>query len=180
MTANSIKRFSVLALLLVISAQAFAIEASKVPEDRQSATGLYFTSLEASNYVARHARSTLFLDIRDPVEIFTVGMPTAVDHNVTFKYVDPTAWDAKKETFAMKGNPDFVKGVDAQLKAKGLTRSNRIILICGSGKRAAKAATALKKAGFPKVYSVVDGYAAWQKDNLPWSRKLAKDKVMGQ
>jgi len=180
MTGKTIKKFTLFAILLLFSAQALAIEASKVPKDRQSATGLYFTSLEASHYVARHAGSTLFLDIRDPVEIFTVGMPLAVDHNVTFKYVDPSKWDAKNETFGMRGNPDFVKGVDAQLKAKGLTRSSTIILICGSGKRAAKAATALKKAGFDKVYSVVDGYSAWQKDGLKWSRKLVKDKVMGQ
>ena len=178
MTTHFIKQIIFVSALVFFTGNVFAVDASKVPKDRQSATGLYFTSVEASEHMANNAASTLFLDIRDPVEIFTVGMPQAVDHNVTFKYIDPTKWNEKKETFGMKGNPDFVKGVNEQLTAKGLTNTDNIIVICGSGKRAAKAATALKKAGFSKVYSVVDGYQAWQKANLKWSKKLDKAKVL--
>ena len=105
-------------------------------------------------------------------------MPNAVDTNITFKYVDPTLWNEKKSTFGFKSNPNFLKDVDIRLKEKGLTSSDTIILFCGSGKRAAKAASALKKAGFSKVYSVMDGYKAWQKADLEWSRKLDKQKVL--
>ena len=164
--------------LACFTVNALAIEASKVPKDRQSATGLYFTAVEASKYMESNAASTLFLDIRDPVEIFTVGMPLIVDHNVTFKYIDPTKWNEKKKTFGMKDNPVFTDGVHEQLKAKGLTNADTIIVICGSGKRAAKAATALKTAGYNNVYSVIDGYKAWQEANLKWSRELDKVKVL--
>lgn len=180
MIMSSIKQVIFTATLAVFSAQVFGIGVSKVPQDRQSATGLYFTSVEASEYMATNPTSTLFLDIRDPVEIFTVGMPLAVDHVVTFKYIDPTNWDDEQNTFGMKGNPDFVKGVSEQLKAKSLTSADTIILICGSGKRTAKAATALKKAGFTKVYSVIDGYQGWQEADLEWSKKLSKEKVLSK
>ena len=178
MSTNFIKQILLTGALVCFTANVFAIDASNVPKNKQSATGLYFTSVEASEYMAKNTASTLFLDIRDPVEIFTVGMPLAVDHNVTFKYIDPTKWNEKKKTFGMKNNPGFSKGVNEQLEAKGLTSADTIIVICGSGKRAAKAATALKKAGFGKVYSVMDGYKAWQKANLKWSRELVKEKVL--
>ena len=178
MTIHFIKQIMLVGTLVCFMGNVFAIDASKVPKNKQSTTGLYFTSVEASKHMANNAASTLFLDIRDPVEIFTVGMPLVVDRNVTFKYIDPTKWNKKKQTFGMKGNPNFAKGVSEQLKAKGLTNGDTIIVICGSGKRAAKAATALKKAGFGNVYSVMDGYKAWQKANLKWSRKLDKAKVL--
>ena len=178
MIIHFIKQLILASALVCFTGSLLAIEASKVPKDRQSATGLYFTAVEASEHMASNASSTLFLDIRDPVEIFTVGMPLIADHNVTFKYIDPTKWNEKKKTFGMKGNPNFTNGVSEQLKAKGLTNADTIIVICGSGKRAAKAATALKKAGYGKVYSVMDGYKAWQKANLKWSRDLDKTKVL--
>ncbi len=178
MISTTLRKIILLSTLVVFSNHVFAIDASKVPKDRQSTTGLYLTSVEASEYMIKNGESTLFIDIRDPVEIFTVGMPNVVDTNVTFKFVDPSGWNEKKSTFGFKSNPDFSKDVNSRLKAKGLTNSDAIILICGSGKRAAKGASALKKEGFSKVYSVMDGYKAWQKANLKWSRKLDKQKVL--
>ena len=49
--------------------------------------------------------------------------------------------------------------------------------MCGSGKRSAKAATALTKAGYSNVYTIIDGYKGWQKSNLKWSKKLDKSKM---
>lgn len=178
MTNDAIKHFALFSILIFFSSHIFAIDASKVPKSKQSTTGLYFTSLEASAHMVKNGKSTLFVDIRDPVEIFTVGMPTPVDTNVTFKWVDPSKWNDKKSTFGFKKNPDFSKNMNTALKAKGLTNADTIVLICGSGKRAAKAASALKKSGFSKVYSVMDGYKAWQKANLQWSKKLDKQKVL--
>lgn len=173
-----LKKVVLFSILLLFSNHLFAIDASKVPEDRQSTTGLYFTSQEASEHMAKNSISTLFVDIRDPAEIFTVGMPLIVDTNVVFKWIDPKKWDNKKSTFGFKNNPNFSKNMVKALNAKELTKSDTVILICGSGKRAAKAASSLKKSGFSNVYSVVDGYQTWQKSNLPWSRKLDKRKVL--
>lgn len=174
----ALKKLVLASTIVFFSGHVFSIETSKVPKDRQSTTGLYFTSQEASDYMAKNGNSTLFVDIRDPVEIFTVGMPTVADTNVTFTWIDPTKWDSKQSTFGYKFNLNFSKDMESRLKVKGLTKADTIVLICGSGKRAAKAASALKVAGFSKVYSVMDGYQAWQKANLNWSIKLDKQKVL--
>lgn len=178
MNTHLVKKIMLMGALVWFTGHAFAIDVSNVPEDKRSAAGLYFTSVEASEYMENNAETTLFLDIRDPVEIFVMGMPIAVDHHITFKYIDPTQWNENNQTFGMKGNPDFKKTVREQLKAKGLTNADNIILICGSGMRSAMAATALKKAGYKKVYSVIDGYSGWQQADLKWSTALDKNKVL--
>ena len=171
------KNFMLILTAFTIFSNAYAIDESKVPEDKRSATGKYFTSKEASAHMMANSKSTLFVDVRDPAEIFTVGMPTSADTNVPFKRIDLKKWDEKKSTFKLVGNPDFAKDVGAHLKTKGLSSNDTIILMCGSGKRAAQAANALKKSGYTNVYSIVDGYKGWQKSNLEWSKKLDKAKM---
>jgi len=171
------KYFVLLCAVGTTFSNAYAIEESKVPKDKRSTTGLYFTSKEASAHMATNSKSTLFVDVRDPAEIFTVGMPLSANTNVPFKRIDLNKWDKKKSTFKLPKNPDFAKDVGARLKAKGLSSNDTIILICGSGKRAAKAASVLKKSGYTNVYSVMDGYTGWQKSNLKWSKKLDKGKM---
>lgn len=45
-------------------------------------TGLYLTSQEASVHMTKNAKSTLFVDIRDPAEILSVG----IDYYLIFPY----------------------------------------------------------------------------------------------
>ena len=174
---NILKYFLLLCAVGTVFSNAYAIEESKVPKDRRSTTGMYFTSEEASAHMATNSKSTLFVDVRDPAEIFTVGMPVSANTNVPFKRINLNKWDKKKSTFKLPKNPNFAEDVDARLKAKGLSSNDTIILICGSGKRAAKAASVLKKSGYTNVYSVMDGYKGWQKSNLKWSKKLDKGKM---
>lgn len=164
-------------LLGTLSGQVVAIDAAQVAKDKQSTTGLYFTSQEAAAHMQANGETTLFVDVRDPAEIFTVGMPSVADANVPFKRIALDKWDDKRGTFGLVGNPDFASGVGERLKAKGLAADDAIILICGSGKRAAKAASVLKEAGYSRVYSVVDGYKGWQKEGLAWSKKLDRAKM---
>ncbi len=166
-------------LNLALAASVYAVDASKLDKSKQNDLGLYLTSKETHDYMQTHGAKTLFLDIRDPVEIHTVGMPAGVDYNVAFKLINTKKWDDKQGKFKLDDNPDFLKDVEARLNAKGLGKDDRIIFICGSGKRAAKAVNFMAKAGYKNVYSVVDGYAGWQKDNLPWSKKLDRNKIYG-
>lgn len=170
---------SVLFLNLMFLPGTFAVDAAKVEKAKQNSLGLYMTSTETDAFMKKQGDKALFLDIRDPVEIHTVGMPAGVDYNVPFKYIDTSKWDAKKNKFMLKSNPNYLKDVADKLKAKGLSKDARIILICGSGKRAAKAVNAMAKAGYKNAYSVVDGYQGWQKNNLPWSMKLDRNKIYG-
>jgi rhodanese-related sulfurtransferase len=174
-----ISLFSIVIASFFLSSAAQAVDASKVAKGKQNSLGLYMTSSETHAYMQSHGSKALFLDIRDPVEIHTVGMPGGVDYNVAFKFIDTTKWDKKKGKFKLKANPDYLKDVAARLKAKGLTKEDRIILICGSGKRAAKAVNALAKAGYKNVYSVVDGYKGWLKNKLPVDKKLDRKKIYG-
>ena len=169
----------VLLLNLGLVTSVYAVDASKVENIKQNDLGLYLTSKETHDYMQTHGAKTLFLHIRDPVEIHTVGMPAGVDYNVAFKFINAKTWDEKQSKFKLDDNPNYLKDVEARLSAKGLSKDDRIILICGSGKRAAKAVNSMAKAGYKNVYSVVDGYAGWQKDNLPWSKKLDREKIYG-
>lgn len=161
------------------TASANALSSAQVPKEKQTTLGLYFTAKQAYNYVTAHARDTLFIDVRDPAELQTVGMPTDVDANVPFKRIDLAKWDPKKKQFALTTNPIFVSDVGQRLAAKGLEKNDPVVLICGSGKRASKAANTLAKAGYTKVYVVIDGYKGWQADKLPWSRKMDLKKMYG-
>lgn len=49
-------------------------------------------------------------------------------------------------------------------------RDRPVIVYCAAGNTAARAAAALKKAGFTKLYSLRGGIGAWQQDNLPIAR----------
>ena len=163
--------------IIFLTNTVFAIDAKNVPKDQRSKAGLYFSAQEASDYMEKHAKSTLFVDVRDPGEIFTVGMSVAVDANVPFKRINATKWDAKKKTFGLDLNPRFVKMLEAQRKAKHLSKKDTIILICGSGLRSAGAANALSKVGYTRVYSVVDGFGGWKRDNQEWTKKLNRKKL---
>lgn len=164
---------------LMLTNFAYAIDASKVEKAKKTKLGLYFTAIEANDYMNKHGKKTLFVDVRDPAELHTVGMPTNADANVPFLRIDLTRWNVKAKKFQWKKNPRFSDEVAPRLLDKGLTKNDTIIVICGSGKRAAKAVNAMAKAGYTKVYPVVDGYKAWKQSKLPWSRELVFSKMYG-
>lgn len=165
---------------LLAFGSAMAIDPGKVPENKRTALELYMTAVEANDHLKVNAAGTLFVDIRDPAELQTVGMPTSADANVPFKFIDITKWDGKKGKFGMKKNPEFVAGVAARLEAKGLKKTDTIIAMCGSGKRVPGAVDALAKAGYTNVYAMVDGYKGWQKGKLPYSRDMEQSKMYGE
>ena len=136
----------------------YAMDPANVPKKMQSSLGLYFSPAEAYEQMQKHGDKTLFIDLRDPVEVNYTGMPTVADANVPFKLVNTKKWNLKKKQFDMAKNKDFISGVDARLKAKGLTKSDTVILMCRSGPRGGKAANALSKAGYTKVYNLVEGF----------------------
>ena len=85
------------------------------------------------------------------------------------------------------------KAAMSRLKAKGLTKADRVILICRSGDRSARAADLLANAGYTQVYSITDGFEGdaakdgpqagqrivngWKNAGLPWTYKLEKQKM---
>jgi rhodanese-related sulfurtransferase len=76
------------------------------------------------------------------------------------------------------------------LSAKGLSKDDKVILMCRSGDRSARAADVLTDAGLTKVYSVFEGFEGdtsregrrtvngWKNARLPWTYFLDTDKLI--
>ncbi|MES9980053.1 MAG: rhodanese-like domain-containing protein, partial [Candidatus Thiodiazotropha sp. 6PLUC5] len=90
-------------------------------------------------------------------------------------------------------NSGFLLSMEELINAKGASKETKIIVLCRSGSRSAKAANLLAKSGYKNVFSVVDGFEGdkakscelkgqrvvngWKNSGLPWSYKLDKDKM---
>jgi len=187
-------RALLMAVLLVASAPAYALDAASVAPIKRSKLQQYFSAKEAAEFVQKNAASTLFLDIRTPAETAFVGMPAMADANVPYM-VEPDfpLWDDARSTLKLELNPDFLPEVRRRLSAKGLTADSPVVLICRSGDRSAAASNLLAEAGFKTAYTVVDGFEGdmaadgpnagrravngWKNAGLPWSYKLDKAKM---
>lgn len=180
-----------LAVLSVFSSSAFAEDWSKLNKKKQTTLGLYMTSQQAHEHMMKNMEQSLFLDVRTPAELNYLGVTSVMDANVPTDMMDGSAWDDKKSRYKRKHNDNFVADVDARLKAKGLKKTDTVILMCRSGKRSAKAVNELAKNGYTKVYSVVDGYEGdkvkegenkgkrmkngWKNSGLPWTYSMDRD-----
>lgn len=180
-----------LAVLGVFSSSAFAEDWSKLNKKKQTTLGLYMTSQQANEHMMKNMEQSLFLDVRTPAELNYLGVTSVMDANVPTDMMDGSAWDDKKSRYKRKHNDNFVADVDARLKAKGLKKTDTVILMCRSGKRSAKAVNELAKNGYTKVYSVVDGYEGdkvkegenkgkrmkngWKNSGLPWTYSMDRD-----
>lgn len=170
------------------------IEAKNIPEKKRTQTGLYLDAKGTYELLQKDGGKILFIDVRTPSELAWLGMPTLADANIPFKLFDKKyQWDEKRKNFNLKLNPDFVSGVADRLEQKGLTKNDKVIVMCRSGKRSAKAANALSAAGYSQVISVIDGFEGdpaasgpkkgqrivngWKNSNLPWSYDLDKNKM---
>ena len=180
------------ATLICGLSNALAVEASKVPEKKHTTLGLYLDAKEA--YAMATKEKVLFLDVRTRAEVNFLGMPTIADANVPYMVMDNMfSWDSKKSVYKLEPNSDFVTEVGKRLQAKQLDKNAIIILMCRSGDRSATAANLLAKAGYTRVYSVVDGFEGdmakdgpnagrravngWKNAGLPWAYKLPKEKM---
>lgn len=171
------------------------VDPASVPEIKRSRLQLYLTAREAHDIYTREPARTLFLDVRTRAEAMYVGVPSDADALVP--YVEHqelmTDWDDRRGMYQLMANSDFLTEAETRLKQKGLTKTDRVILICRSGDRSAHAADLLANAGYTRVYSVVDGFEGdaakdgpkagqrvvngWKNAGLPWSYKLDKARM---
>jgi rhodanese-related sulfurtransferase len=176
----------------IFSFSAHALDASQVPEKKRTRLGLYLSATEA--YAASQRERVLFIDARTRAEVSFLGMPTVADVNIPYMEMDEFhTWDDQKRTYKLEPNSDFVRAVDGQLTRKGLRRDAKIIVMCRSGDRSARAADLLADSGFSNVWTVVDGFEGdiakdgpqagrravngWKNAQLPWSYELVKTKM---
>lgn len=189
---NKLAAISMLTLLTLSTTVAVAINAASVPEIKRTQLGLYLTSAEA--HEAATKEKLLFVDVRTRAEVNFLGIPTVADANIPYMEMDNMyLWDEKKGVFKLEQNSGFMTEIEQRLKQKGLDSNAKIIVMCRSGDRSAKAADLLAKSGYKNVYSVVDGYEGdvakegdrkgqravngWRNANLPWTYSLSKEKM---
>lgn len=198
---RNVSRFIALAaatLVVTIAATlmpgiARAVTSADLPEVKRSLSGLYLEARDVPAFVEQHggAGKVLFVDIRTRAEAMYVGMPSTVDALVPFVEHQElmTDWDAKRGMYLLEPFQDFVPEMQRRLQAKGLAKTDLVVLICRSGDRSSRAANRLAEDGWSQVYSVVDGFEGdmgkdgrrdvngWKNAGLPWSYKLARDKM---
>ena len=140
-----------------------SVSEQDIPKKNRTSLGLYLTSTETFKLLSteKEREKTLFLDVRTEEE-YDNGTPTLVDDNVPMYNKD--------ENKKYVANPDFLTDVEDYLEGKGLNKENRIILICQTGNRSARAVEALAKRGYKNVYTVIDGTEGWKQNKLPWLR----------
>lgn len=185
-------------LLLSLVASVFALSATMAhaapapsKKKHQTSLGLYLNPTEAYELKKSGGEKVLFVDIRTQAEQEFVGQPANIDKNIPSEFRDYTKYDAKKKRHAKVPNLNFVSDMDKLVKTKGLSKDSEIILICRSGSRSAKMTDLLAKNGYTNVYTVLDGFqggknkadhkkrnkTGWKVANLPWTWKLAPEKM---
>jgi len=153
---------------------------------KQTPQKLYLTPKEAYDMIQKDPKHILFVDVRTPAEVLFLGHPVGIDKNIPFKYINYSKFVTTKKgkkKFASWKNPNLISQFDEELKAKGLTKNDPVIVICRSGDRSGMTATQLYKAGYKKAYTIVTGFEGdmsktkphrrnvngWKNDGLPWT-----------
>lgn len=164
--------------------------AADVPKEKQTKLGKYMTAKEAFEAIKAERAKTLFIDVRTRAELQFVGMTHEIDGQVPFVEMNEFGeWDAANNRFKLDANTVFSQSVDKLLAAKGLAKSDRVIVMCRSGDRSARAVNLLADAGYTNVWNQVEGFEGdlskdgrrdvngWKLAGLPWTYKLEKSKV---
>jgi rhodanese-related sulfurtransferase len=160
-----------------------------LPKEKQTTLGLYVTAKEAYAKWQAAPDQVKILDVRTPEEFLFVGHPP-----MAWKIpvaIQSYEWDAEKKQFPLKPLPDFAARV-SQIAKPGDT----LMAMCRSGGRSAIAVNMLAKAGFTRVYNIIDGMEGdanadsdsvaqsqplrdgWKNSGCPWTKKLTPDQMV--
>jgi rhodanese-related sulfurtransferase len=123
----------------------------QVPERKRTSLGLYATAREAYAMWEADPERVNVLDVRTPEEYIFVGH-AAMARNIPLLFVE-YQWDVEKDEPVVRPNPDLVSRVEELF-----TPADTLLVMCRSGGRSALAVNALAKAGFERVYNVIDGF----------------------
>ena len=184
---------SLISMVFLVSTAHAEVDVSKLKKKKQTPQGLYMTAQDAYNERMENPKASLFVDVRTRAELEFVGMTNMVDINIPYMVHDPESFNEKKNKFVSEPNSNFSIAFSDSIKRKGFNKDSKIIVMCRSGSRSAKAANLLSQLGYKNVYSVVDGFEGdkaksgltkgqrtvngWKNAGLPWSYKLTMAKM---
>jgi len=161
---------------------------SEIPKEKQTVLGLYLTAKEAYEKWQADPGKVKILDVRTPEEYIFIGH-AEMAWNIPLAF-QTYEWDATKEHYSIKPNPDFVDLVKDQFGPE-----DTILVICRSGGRSARAINLLAESGFNNIYNIIDGMEGdminhpeslykgkrmkngWKNSELPWTYQINPDKM---
>lgn len=182
-------------LILLGQANAVTLSPDQVPAFKRTDTQHYLLPQEVFEFKTKEATQTLLVDIRTPSEVQFVGHTPLIDGNIPYLSYDYSEWDSKAKEYKRDFNSGFVGQVEGLLAKLGLAgkKDARIILMCRSGDRSARAADLMTKSGYTNVWSAIEGFEGdkakdgpskgkrtvngWKNANLPWTYDLDKEKA---
>ena len=163
-----------------LHAQTFqsSVDQSQLRSEKRTPQMKYLSSQDAFDILTADP-NILFVDVRDPVEVKLHGHPSLVDAVIPLR-AQSSEFDDVLLEWVLRDNPNFLMYMDDALQTFGKTKTDMIIITCGSGWRSAEAARRLHADGFTDVWHITDGYPgeekpginianAWQLAGLPWS-----------
>ena len=181
---------ALIAMAVAVFATASLAQTPDVPKEKQTRLGKYLSARDAAAVVAAERAKVLFVDVRTRGEMQFVGMTHEIDGHVPFVEMNEFGeWDDKAGRYKLDPNPVFSQSVERLLTAKGLTKADKVIVMCRSGDRSARAANLLIDAGFANVWNQIEGFEGdlseggrrtvngWKNAGLPWTYKLDKSKL---
>jgi len=155
----------------------------ELPKEKQTTLGLYVTSKEAYELWKTSPETVKILDVRTLEEYIYVGHAEMAINIPGF--LQTYQWDAEKQYFTYKLNPDFVSQLKETFKS-----DDTILVTCRSGGRSALAVNLMATLGFKNVYNITDGFEGdtvkdvesvyngkrlkngWVNAGVPWTFKV--------
>jgi rhodanese-related sulfurtransferase len=123
----------------------------QLPAAKQTSLGLYVTAREAYEMWKADPEHVKVLDVRMVEEYVFLGHAEgAVNIPVAFPKYE---WHPDRRKYGFEINPDFIDHVQAVFRP-----DDTIVAMCRSGGRSAAAINMLAKAGFTKIYNIIDGF----------------------
>jgi rhodanese-related sulfurtransferase len=189
-SSNDKARFCLRILIpfLVIGFVSVAWADSSIPTKKQTSLKLYVNARQAWEKWSANPDTTHILDVRTPAEYIFIGhAPMAV--NIPIKFLNNTLNPMTLKP-GMQNNENFIADVKKKFK-----KSDTILVMCRSGSRSAAAVNLMAKAGFQKVYNIIDGFEGdslkdsdsyqngkriingWKNSGAPWTYKLERKLV---
>lgn len=123
----------------------------EIPDVRLTSLELYLTAAEAYDMWKADPERIKILDVRLVEEYVYVGHVAAAV-NIPFVF-QKYEYHPDKRKYGIEFNADFIDHVKAVFQP-----DDTILCICRTGKRSAYATNALVKAGFTKIYNIIDGF----------------------
>jgi rhodanese-related sulfurtransferase len=161
-----------------------------LPKEKQTKLGKYLSAHDAAALLRLDREKIAFIDVRTRGEVQFVGVPDGLDAHVPYADLNEFGdWDTEAGRYKVDLNSNFAPHLGVAVGRKGLGKNDRIILICRSGDRSARAVNLLADLGYTNVYSVIDGFEGdlgkdgrrsvngWKNAGLPWGYKLDKSQA---